>query len=151
MAVPKSKRTKSPLEVLGEARTLAVYTIRLCSDENKIPKRYRWCMASELINAAVKASGYCAKANAVYVNDTESYKLRRTYQQKALAELESLESNMIIAYELFSGLKQMKDDDGPKGRINISAWTSQKTKVKTMVLAWKKSDAEQFKKMGQSL
>lgn len=151
MAVPKSKRTKSPLEVLSEARTLAIYTIRLCSDENKIPKRYRWCIASELINAAVKTSGYCARANAIYVNDTESYKLRRTYQQKALAELESLESNMIMAYELFSGLKQLKDDDRPKGRINISAWTSQKTKVKTMVLAWKKYDTERFKKMGQSL
>lgn len=151
MAVPKSQRTESPLEVLNEARTLAVYTIRLCSDENKIPKRYRWCIANELVNAAIKASGYCAKANAVYVNDVESYKLRRTYQQKALAELEALESNMIIAYELFSGLKQMKTDDKPKGRINVSAWTSQKIKVKDLVLAWKKSDTERFKKMGQSL
>lgn len=151
MAVPKSKRTESPLEVLNEARTLAVYTIRLCSDENKIPKRYRWCIASELINAAVKASSYCARANAIYVNDLESYKLRRAYQQRALAELESLESSMIIAYELFSGLKQMKDDDRPKGRINISAWTSQKIKVKNLVLSWKKSDTERFKKMGRPL
>lgn len=147
MSVPKSSRNASLLEVLIETRKLAVYTIRLCSDEQRIPKRYRWCIANETIQAAVKASEYCAKANSVYVNDEASYLKRRGYQQDELAELEALESNMIIAFELFDGLKHMDADDKPKKRINIAFWASQKTKVKAMLLAWKKSDAEHFKSM----
>lgn len=145
MSVPVSKRDKTPLEVLVAARTLAIYTMRLCSNEEKFPKRYRWCLSQELVRAAVKVSENCAKANSVYVNDEESYKLRRTIQQEALAELEGLENNMIIAFELFDGLRHMDPEDRPKKKINISSWTSQKIKVKSLLLAWKKSDAEHFK------
>lgn len=147
MPVPKFKRNETPLEVLIETRKLAIYTIRLCSDEQKIPKRYRWCLASAIIQSAVRASECCAKANSVYVNDEASHLKRRGFQQDALAELEALESNMIIAFELFDGLKHMETDDKPKGRINIAFWTAQKIKAKAMLLAWKKSDTEHFKSM----
>lgn len=145
MSVLKSKRTQTPLEVLAEARNLALYTIKLCANEGKFPKRYRWCLSKDIVRAAAKVSEDCAKANSIFVNDEESYKLRRGYQQIALAELEGLENNMILAFELFDGLRHMDPEDKPKKRINIASWTAQKVKVKSMLLAWKKSDAEHFK------
>lgn len=145
MPVPKSKRNQTPLEVLTEARTLAIYTIRLCTNEDKFPKRYRWCLSQDIVRASAKVSENCAKANSIFVNDAESYKLRRSYQQEALAELEGLENNMILAFELFDGLRHMDPEDKPKKKVNISSWTSQKIKVKSMLLAWKKSDTEHFK------
>lgn len=83
MAIPKSKRTTTPLSVLVEADTLACYTILICTDESRFPKRYRWCLTQQIIESAVRAKMHIAKANSVYVNDHESATLRRTYQQEA--------------------------------------------------------------------
>lgn len=80
MAIPKSKRTTTPLSVLVEADTLACYTILICTDESRFPKRYRWCLTQQIIESAVRAKMHIARANSVYVNDHESATLRRTYQ-----------------------------------------------------------------------
>lgn len=85
MAIPKSKRTTTPLSVLIEADTLACYTILICTDESRFPKRYRWCLTQQIIESAVRAKMHIANANSVYVNDHESAILRRTYQQEAIA------------------------------------------------------------------
>lgn len=87
MAIPKSKRTTTPLSVLVEADTLACYTILICTDEKRFPKRYRWCLTQQIIEASVRAKMHIAKANSVYVNDHESATLRRTYQQEAIADV----------------------------------------------------------------
>ena len=50
MAIPKSKRTNTPLSVLVEADTLACYTILICTDESRFPKRYRWCLTQQIID-----------------------------------------------------------------------------------------------------
>ena len=77
MAIPKSKRTTTPLNVLVEADTLACYTILICTDEKRFPKRYRWCLTKQIIESAVQAKMRIAKANSVYVNDHEKRKLKR--------------------------------------------------------------------------
>lgn len=130
MPVPKSKRNQTPLEVLTEARTLAIYTIRLCTNEDKFPKRYRWCLSQDIVRASAKVSENCAKANSIFVNDAESYKLRRSYQQEALAELEGLENNMILAFELFDGLRHMDPEDKPKKRSIYRPGRRRKSKSK---------------------
>lgn len=148
MAIPKSKRTTTPLSVLVEADTLACYTILICTDERRFPKRYRWCLTQQIIDAAVQAKIYIAKANSVYVNDQESATLRRTYQQKAVADIAALSAAMDTAFKLFSGLRHIDTTSKPKKRINIAMWTAQLDKVKSLLLAWKKSDTEKYKSMG---
>lgn len=150
MSVPKSKRNETPLSVLTEAHKLACYTIRLCSNENKFPKRYRWCLAKDIIDSAVRAAAYAAKANAIYVNDSQSYVLRRDYQQKAIAEIAGMQALMDIAFRMFSQLRHTGEDEKQKKQMNIAFWTDQLIKTKALLLAWKKSDTERFKK-GQSL
>ena len=51
---------------------------------------------------------------------------------------------MQVAYKLFPQLKTMGEADKKK-RINIAYWSGQLYKVKTGLLAWKKSDAERYK------
>lgn len=148
MAIPKSKRTTTPLSVLVEADTLACYTILICTDEKRFPKRYRWCLTKQIIESAVQIKMHIAKANAVYVNDAESTKLRRTYQQEAVADIAALSATMDTAFRLFSGLRHIDTAEKPKKCINIATWTAQLDKVKSLLLAWKKSDTEKYKSMG---
>lgn len=148
MAIPKSKRATTPLSVLVEADTLACYTILICTDERRFPKRYRWCLTQQIIDAAVQAKMHIAKANSVYVNDQESATLRRTYQQKAIADIAALSAAMDTAFKLFSGLRHIDTTGKPKKRINIAMWTAQLDKVKSLLIAWKKSDTEKYKSMG---
>lgn len=148
MAIPKSKRTTTPLSVLVEADTLTCYTILICTDEKRFPKRYRWCLTKQIIESAVQAKMHIAKANAVYVNDAESAKLRRTYQQEAVADIAALSATMDTAFRLFSGLRHIDTAEKPKKCINIATWTAQLDKVKSLLLAWKKSDTEKYKSMG---
>ena len=42
MSVVKSKRGIGKMLVVTRANELAVYTIRICSNEKNFPKRYRW-------------------------------------------------------------------------------------------------------------
>jgi len=148
MSIPQSKRTSTPLTVLVEASKLVSYTILICTDEKRFPKRYRWCLTQQIIEAAVQAKIHIAKANSVYVNDHESAVLRRTYQQEAIADIAALSATMDTAFNLFSGLRHIDTTDKPKKRINIATWTAQMSKVKTLLLAWKKSDTEKNKNLG---
>ncbi|MGO5592785.1 hypothetical protein [Acidaminococcus sp. HCP3S3_G9_1] len=148
MAIPKSKRSTTPLSVLVEADILVCYTIQLCTDEKRFPKRYRWCLTQQIVNSAVEAKANMAKANSVFVNDTETAKLRRLYQQKALAELAALSATMDTAFKTFSGLRDLGEPGRAQKHVNIAVWTSQLDKVKTLLLAWKKADAEKYKAVG---
>lgn len=144
MSVPKSKRQETPLTVLVDAQQLAVYTVLLCSDEKRFPKKYRLSITADIEKQAVNIVAYTSSANAVFVNDKESYKLRRTYQQRAIAEVMGLQARMQVAFKLFSQLKTMGEADKKK-RVNIACWSGQLYKVKSGLLAWKKSDAERYK------
>ena len=124
MAVPKSQRENTPLTVLVEANTLVCYTIKICTDETKFPKRYRWCLTQEIVQSAVNMKANIARANSVYVNDHQSGVLRRTYQQKALADLAALSALMDTAFNFFDGLRHLDKEDGPKKRVNIANWTA---------------------------
>ncbi|MSS82380.1 four helix bundle protein [Acidaminococcus fermentans] len=147
MAVPKSQRESTPLTVLVEANALVCYTIKLCTDESKFPKRYRWCLTQEIVQSAVNMKANIARANSVYVNNHQSGVLRRTYQQKALADLAALSALMDTAFNFFDGLRHLDKEDRPQKRVNIANWTAQLIKVKSLILAWKKADAEKFKFM----
>ena len=144
MSVPKSKRHETPLTVLSDAQQLAIYTVLMCSDEQRFPKKYRLSFIADMEKQAVNIVSYTSSANAVYVNDAESYMLRRTYQQRAIAEIAGLQARMQIAFALFPQLKRMKEA-GEKKKINIANWSGQLYKVKAGLLAWKKSDAERYK------
>ena len=130
--------------MLIDAQQLAAYTVLLCSDEKRFPKKYRLSFTSDIEKEAVNIVASTSEANAVFVSDKESYKLRRTYQQKAIAQVAGVQARMQVAYKLFPQLKTMGEADKKK-KINIAYWSGLLYKVKTGLLAWKKSDAERYK------
>ena len=50
MSVVKSKRHDGLLAVITKANELAVYTIKICSNEKSFPKHYRWCITAKIVN-----------------------------------------------------------------------------------------------------
>lgn len=55
MSVVESKREEGELRALTKARELAVYTIRICCNENNFPKRYRWCITNKVVDRYYKS------------------------------------------------------------------------------------------------
>jgi len=136
MSVPKSKRGHSDLEVVTKANELAEYTIHICSNEKNFPKRYRWCITAKIVDAAIDISRYIIMANSIFVKDADDYRLRKSYQNQALANTYSLLSMMDIAYKTF----------GIEGD-RMNHWTGLVINVQSLLRSWRKSDAERHKEL----
>lgn len=135
MSVPKSQRNEGEMSVITLAKNLVVYTMRMCSNEAYFPKRYRWCLASKMVEAAVEISNYITKANSVYVKDDADYSLRKSFQTQAIANTYSLLSMIQIAYQAF-GIEKMK----------VEQWTGLTVEVQNKLRNWRKSDSDRYMK-----
>lgn len=129
MSVVKSKRGENELDVITNSRELAVYTIKICTNEKNFPKRYRWCVTNEIVKSVKIIHSNIRKANEVFVKDLSDHELRKTYQNKALAEISSLLGDMDIAFELF-GIDDKK----------MYHWVGLVIGVQVPLRNWKKSD-----------
>ena len=131
MSVVKSKRGVGKMLVVTRSNELAVYTIRICSNEKSFPKRYRWCITNKLVEAALSINNCIVAANSVYVADGDdyAYNLRRQYQTKALAETYALLSMIDIAYRTF-GIESDR----------VEFWTRLVHEVQALLRNWRKSD-----------
>lgn len=134
MSVPLTKRGEQKFEVLLKAHDLAAYTIKAASSEKVIPKRYRWCSSTKLVDAAVDIDRYLTMANSLNLFDEDSAKQRRSYQDLAYASSESLLSMLDIAYNAFS-------IDSEK----IDTWTGLVVNVQSLIENWIKSDERRRK------
>ncbi len=133
MAVPKTKRSEGQLTVLVKANDLATYTIKICSNEENFPKRYRWCITDKLVDSALEINNNIVMANSVRVLDKEDAALRKKFQNKAIAASYALLSMVDIAYRTF-GIKSSR----------IEHWTGLVLEVQNYLRNWKKSDAERY-------
>ena len=131
MSVVESKREEGKLRAATKAKELAVYTIRICSNEKNFPKRHRWCLTNEIVRAALQINCCIEKANSVrYKNATEGeLEIRRKYQTIAIAETYSL-ANLISIAKILYGL------NGDK----VEYWTRLVKSVRTLARSWKNSE-----------
>jgi hypothetical protein len=136
MSVVKSKRSKPKLGVLTKARKLAVYTLRICSNEKNFPKRLRWCMINDIVKDARDIHRYIRKANSIYVAFRSDFDTRRQFQNQAIASIDAMLGDMDIAYALFN-----VDDD------RIEYWTGLVIEVQNLLREWRKSDQERYKSL----
>lgn len=137
MAVVQSKRKEGELNVITKANKLATYTIHICSNENNFPKRYRWCITSKIVDAALEINNCAIKANSVYVKDRADYELRKRFQSEGLAATYSLLSMIDIAYRTF-GIESKR----------IRYWTGLVLDVQSLLRNWRKKDIERYKSLG---
>lgn len=135
MSVVKSKRSQSELDVITKARELAVYTIKIVSNENNFPKRHRWWIANDIVSGATSIHRNLIRANEVFVVDNFDYELRRKYQSEAITDIAALLSDITIAYELFD----------IKGK-RMLYWTDLIIEVQNLTKAWKRSDNKRYNK-----
>lgn len=86
------------MEFLNTARRLEIFTIQKCV--NTIPKRYTFFLAQNLSRSATAVYEYVKKGNSVYPTNAHEVQIRRDYFIKAYVELQSLVSQIEVAYEL---------------------------------------------------
>lgn len=98
MSVIRSQRSLSDMEFLNTARQLEIYTIRKCV--NTIPKRYTFYLGENLAKAATAVYENVKKGNSVYPTNAHEVQIRRDFFIKAYVELQSLVSQIEVAYEL---------------------------------------------------
>lgn len=134
MSVVKSKRGIGKMLVVTRANELAVYTIRICSNEKNFPKRYRWCITNKIVEAAVSINNCIVAANSIYVanGDTYALELRKQYQTKALSETYALLSMIDIAYRIF-GIESDR----------VEFWVKLVCEVQALLRSWRKSENKQ--------
>ncbi len=137
MSVVKTKRGEGKMVVITKSNELAVYTIKICSNEKHFPKHYRWCITNKIVDAALEINNNATKANAVYVNCAEDLSLRKSYQMQAIASTYSLLSMIDIAYRTF-GIESDR----------IEYWTKLVSEVQRLLRQWRKSDNERYKDLG---
>ncbi len=137
MAVVKSKREEGELTVVTKATVLADYTLRICSNEENFPKRYRWCITNKIVDAVLDINCQIIKANSVFVKDKSDYELRKSYQTQGLAATYSLLSMIDIAFRMF-GIDSKR----------IKHWTGLVYDVQNLLRNWRKKDIGRYKNLG---
>ena len=133
MSVPQGKREKGELETLTKARALKNYTMRICTNENNFPKRYRWCITNDIVKEATEICRLIVSANAVRVEQPQDATRRRERQKMAYELTEVLLEDVDTAFAFFHV--------PPK---RIEHWTSQIMEVQKCLNGWMKSDAERY-------
>ena len=96
MTVIKSKRSQSEMEFLKVARDLQTYTIQKCV--SVIPKRYTFFVSNHLVDSATAVYVNVKKGNSIYPLNQHEVQIRRDFFLKAYAELQSLISQIELAY-----------------------------------------------------
>lgn len=136
MSVVKSKRGKSELEIINKSRELASYTLKICSNEKSFPKRYRWCITSNIVDDALNIYSDIRKSNAIFVKFKVDYDERRKCQNTALGTIDSMLGNMDIAYATFN----IEDK-------RFEYWVGLVMDVQKLLRSWMKSDLERYKEI----
>lgn len=135
----RDERTPGKYDVLEASKELAGYTIRLTSNENHFPKRYRLSVVNKIQDKAIYIADCLIMANEIYPNSKMELDRRILYQKEARAACRSLMTMIEIAADTF--------------RIEAGTfryWTRMATDVRNHTTAWIKSDLERFKNIRDS-
>ena len=130
----ESDRKPGKYDLLLAAKEMAGHTIRLTSNENHFPKRYRLTVANKIQDQAVFIVDCLIMAYEIYPNTLLELDRRILYQKQARAACRSMLTLMDIAKEAF-GI-----DAG-----SLRYWTSMVVDVRKHTTGWIKSDLERFK------
>lgn len=135
MSVPKSKRSESKLEALVKLSDLYGYTLKICTDEKIIPKKYRWFGGRDLADGVQEAIKSAVYANNTRVTDTETALIRRYYQIMATNEMVTLG---VLANEFYK-VRRFK-------RKAFRRWRTLYYEAYGALYKWKAKDDDRYRK-----
>lgn len=117
------------LDVILKAMELAEHTLRVTSNCNRYPKKYRFSLVDKMSNRALEIYQYLQEANRT---DLKFYKRDRLEMQtKAITYCDQL----LFYIELSHKLNIINVD-------SMEYWSKMVNDVKHMTIAWRTSDRE---------
>ena len=132
----EANRNPGKYDILQAAKELAGYTLRITSNENNFPKRYRLSVVNKIQDQAVSIIDYLIMAQEIYPVSAKELDQRLLYQKQARAACRSMMTLMEIAADTFN--------------INAGTfanWTRMTRDVRNHTTAWIKSDIKRFEKL----
>jgi hypothetical protein len=136
MSTNESDRKKTKLETSVIARNLAVYTIRICTNEKNFDPKYRACMTDKIISDAIDIFRCTWTANNIRVTGEEAWKRREQLQKRAVQHCNDLLALINLAKQLFHITTKGKE-----------YWIGQTIEVRNAILGWHDSDRKRYKGM----
>lgn len=117
------------LQVIIKAKALVVHTLRVTSNCNRYPKKFRFSLVDKMQNKAMEIYEFLHEANRT---DLKVYRRERLeLQTKAITYCDQLLAYIEISHEL--------------GIINVQSmgyWSKMVSDVKHLAIAWRTKDKE---------
>lgn len=95
-------RSPSAMSVINKAEELAVYILRVCSNENNETLQKYGILIDAICESCLTTAMYTAQAIAIPLTSKESYRFAREIQRYITAELAALEELFVIAIRLYA-------------------------------------------------
>ena len=135
MSVRKNERKQGQLQVLNKSRELVSYIIKILTNEEVFPKKYRWTLVSKISDEGCDLITSINRANAVKVETQTDFEYRRFQQKQARGHLEAMMSLITIAYDVF-----------PASAKKMNYVGNLEFEIIELLNKWMKSDKERFVK-----
>lgn len=122
------KQDGNELRLIIKAKELTVHTIKLTSNCNKFPKKYRFTLCDRMQNKAMTIYELLLEANRTSLNDKE---IRSALQTKAILNCDEL----LFYIELCLQLSIIEAN-------SAEYWSKLVSDIKFMALSWRAKDKE---------
>lgn len=120
---------ENELKVILKAKELAEHTLRVTSNCNRYPKKYRFSLVDKMQNKSLEIFEYLHEANRT---DLKSYRRERLeLQTKAITHCDELLFYIELSQKL--NIINMK---------SMEYWSKMVTDIKHMAIAWRSKDKE---------
>ena len=134
MSVNAGDQQEGKLKVLIMARSLASYTIKICSNARWFPPEYQTALTNRLIDCAISIFVYCNTANNIRVDGSpDRLAERASLQANAIRECNNLLALMQIAQEVFHLTTK-----------RLAYWGERTASTRQMRSKWRESDSKRF-------
>ncbi len=122
------KQETNDLRVVIKAKELTVHTIRITSNCNKFPKKYRFTLCDRMQNKAMTIYELLLEANRTHTNNRT---VRSEFQTKAILMCDEL----LFYIELCLQLSIIESN-------SAEYWSKLVSDIKFMTIAWRTKDKE---------
>lgn len=133
--VPDTPRNRQ-LNAVWYARELALYTIKICDNENVFLPKHRQSLTDDIVRTATAIYLNSWTANNIRVtekNKKEMWSWRSRLQRQAILDCSKLLALIGLAHPLFH----------LKGK-RVEYWSDQVVKVRNYIKKWRESDIERY-------
>ena len=118
---------ENDLKVIIKAKELAEHTLRVTSNANRYPKKYRFSLVDKMQNKSLEIYEYLHEANRT---DLREYARERSeLQTKAITHCDELLFYIELSYKL-----NIINDK------SMGYWSKMVTDIKHMAIAWRSKD-----------